>query len=361
MIQGKTQKRLRSAFTIPLLLFLFLLVMFSSCKTKRCAMCDLDNTTIYNVEMKENTKQKYAKKNYLTYFAPVPVESAKKKVNVYLVDCENAEKEDQIKPYKLKHGKEMETFVKNNMVIVDSLDVKRVTRTSDADIYPEAFTFEKLKELTNMNLCKRTRNPFKIEARAMVGFRSFEKTTYEPIPGDTPIEKKTIGIGEEGTMITFGPEVAFLPSIFNVDDKHRFHLGAMTGFWPVDGGLFVPLSIHPRFTFNDITNPLFGNCNAWYLFGDLGTAYDVAGKFDKFWTGKKLNAYFWDLGAGIDIWRTRNMDISFDLGYRRTTLPLATLNDNAGWNDCLNNHGVTYSGYPRRSAGQIFIRIGLTF
>jgi hypothetical protein len=90
------------------------------------------------------------------------------------------------------------------------------------------------------------------------------------------LEKEVFGFGEGGTMITTGFEASFLPSILTVNDKHRFHLGAMTGYWPVDGGHFIPLSVHPRFTFNDITNPLFGNCNALYLFGDLGTAYDVS-------------------------------------------------------------------------------------
>ncbi|MBP7507142.1 MAG: hypothetical protein KA807_04920 [Prolixibacteraceae bacterium] len=336
--------------------FLPIVLLFTSwsCSTKRCAMCDLDNTTIYNVEMNENSSRKYGKKNFITYFAPVPVETVNDKVNVYLVDCEGKD------AYKLKHGKELEKFVKENMLIVDSLDVKKITVTSDADIYPVAFTLKKLKDLTNLNLCKRSRNDFKIEARAMFGFRSFKESSYQPLPGDVPMEKELFGFGEGGTMITTGFEAAFLPSIFTVNDKHRFHLGAMTGYWPVDGGHFIPLAIHPRFTFNDITNPLFGNCNALYLFGDLGTAYDVSSEFKKFWSDK-LNASFWDLGAGIDFWVTKGMDISLDLGYRRMTLPLSSLEDNPEWAECAESHNIPYSSYPGRRTGQFFIRLGVTF
>jgi len=343
--------------TKPLFLAILVVIIASnfSCSTQKCAMCDLDNTTIYNVELKEGKKATNGKTNFLTYFAPVPIESTGDKVNVYLVDCEGKE------PYLLKHGRELEKFVKENMLAVDSLDIKRITKTSDADIFPEAFSLSRLKEMTNLSLCQRNRNSFKIEIRAMLGFRSFDSIAYESIPGDKPIENKFIGFGPEGTKITTGAEISLLPTIATYNEKHRLHLGLMTGFWPVDGGKFIPLSIHPRFTFNDITNPLFGNCNALYFFGDLGTAYDITGDFDKFWTNNKLSAYFWGLGTGVDFWKTSKMDFSFDLGYRQTTLPLPSLNENGDWADCIEQHGISYSAYPRRRAGQFFIRFGITF
>jgi hypothetical protein len=55
------------------------------------------------------------------------------------------------------------------------------------------------------------------------------------------------------------------------------------------------------------------------------------------------------------------MDISFDLGYRRMTLPLSSLEDNSEWADCAENHNIPYSDYPRRRTGQFFIRLGVTF
>jgi hypothetical protein len=341
----------------PSIIFLFSIgligLFISSCSTSKCTFCDIDNRTVYHIELKEgNNLEK--KENILSFFPPVPVKAAGKKVQVYLVDCNGKE------PYRLEKGKELQQFVKENLRIVDSLDIKRITRTSDADIYPEVETVKKQMDQNKIKLCRRFRSGLKTEIRFMTGFRSFQNSTYEAIPGDLPIEKKLLGFGQEGTKITIGPEVAFLPAIFTINDKHRLNLGIMSGYWPVDGGNFIPIAVHPRFTFNDITNPLLRNCNAFYLFGDLGTAYDVTGKFDKFWSNK-LNSWFFDLGAGIDFGITRKMDLSFDAGYRLTTLALPSLTENSDWLNCIQNHNVAWSGYPRRRAGEFFIRIGVTF
>jgi hypothetical protein len=354
-------KRLNRGFYIlkkmPNTLFILIVALsaffISSCSTSKCTLCDIDNRTVYNIEMKEGVGNQ-KKENILSYFPPVPIEAAGKKVRVYLVDCNGKE------PYRLSKGKDLQQFVKENLIVVDSLDIKRITRSSDADIYPEINNVKKLMDENKLKLCRRFRTGFKTEIRFMTGFRSFNPTTYEPIPGDIPLEKKTLGFGQEGTKITIGPEVAFLPAILTVKNKHRLNLGLLSGYWPVDGGNYIPIAIHPRFTFNDITNPLEGNCNAYYLFGDLGTAYDVSGKFDKFWSNK-LNSWFFDLGAGVDLWVTRKMDVSFDIGYRLTTLALPSLTENSDWADCIENHNVAWTDYPRRRAGDFFIRIGVTF
>jgi len=332
---------------------LLIFQLFSSCSTSKCTLCEIDNRTVYYVELKETANQT-KQAPILSYFPPVPIEAKGKKVNVNLVNCNGKE------PYRLPKGKELQQFVKDHLIVVDSLDIKRITKTSDADIYPEVNSVKKLMDENTLKLCRRFRSGLKTELRFMTGFRSFSNTTYVPIPGDVPLEKKLLGFGQEGTKITIGPEIALLPAILTVSNRHRFNLGVMTGYWPVDGGNYLPLSIHPRFTFNDITNPLLGKCNAWYLFGDLGTAYDVTGKFDKFWSGK-LNSWFGDLGAGIDLWVLRKMDFSLDGGYRRTTLALPSLAENSNWIDCIESHGKSWSDYPRRRAGEFFIRIGVTF
>lgn len=282
------------------------------------------------------------------------METKGKKVQVYLVDCDGKE------AYRLLKGKELEQFVKKNLLVIDSLDIKRITRTSDADVYPEVNNVKKLMDENKLKLCRRFRTGLKTEIRFMTGFRSFKPSYYDPIPGDILLAKKLLGFRQEGTKITIGPEVAFLPAILTFQNKNRLNLGIMSGYWPVDGGNFIPLAIHPRFTFNDITNPLLRNCNAYYLFGDLGTAYDVTGKFDKFWS-KKLNSWFWDMGAGIDLWVTRKIDVSFDIGYRRTTLALPSITENSDWLTCIQNHQIAWPNYPRRMAGECFIRIGVTF
>jgi hypothetical protein len=332
----------------------FLVGFFSSCSTTKCTLCDIDNQTIYHVELNEGKTTSQSKTGFVTYFPPIPLEAARKKVNLYLVDCDGKE------PYRIPKGERLQQFVKDNLVIVDSLDIKRISRTSDADINPEVYTVQRLIDENALSLCERVRSPFKTELRAMIGFRSFSPTTYQAIPGDDPIEKKVLGFGPEGTMLAIGPEVAFLPSVATFNNKHRLNIGLMTGYWPVDGGNYIPLAIHPRFTFNDITNPLWGNCNAVYLFGDLGTAYDLSAPADKFWSNK-LNSFFWDLGAGYDLKISKSADLSFDFGYRQATLALPSLIESSEWAECIENHGIPWSGYPRRRTGQFFIRIGITF
>lgn len=336
-------------------LFFGLLALFiSSCSTSKCTLCDVDNRTVYHIELNNGENNPTGKTDIISFFPPIPIEAAGKKVQVYLVDCEGKE------PYRLAKGIELQQFVKENLLIIDSLEIKRITRTSDADVFPEVDYVKKLMDENTLKLCRRFRTGLKTEIRFMTGFRSFNHSSYEPIPGDIPLDKKTLGFGQEGTMITIGPEVAFLPSILTIKNKHRLNVGIMSGYWPVDGGNYIPLAIHPRFTFNDITNPLMGQCNAFYLFGDLGTAYDVTGKFEKFWSNK-LNSWFCDVGAGVDLWVTRKMDVSIDAGYRITTLALPSLAENSDWLNCIQNHNVAWSNYPRRRAGEFFIRIGVTF
>lgn len=348
----------RSTFfkiTRILIYLTFLLFISYSCSTQKCVLCELDNKTVYNVEFNDGFT-KDGKESIQTYFDLIPIERNNGKVEVNIVDCENGE------PFRLKPGEEMAQYVRQNMVNVDSLNIKRITRTSDADIYPAALTVKRLLE-NDLQMCERSRNAFKIELRGMLGARSFKEFLYEPVPGAVPDTNKFIGIGQEGTKLVFGPEFALLAPVFTVDDKHRFHIGLLSGYWPVDGGHFIPVSIHPRYTLNDISQPLFGKCNALYIYGDIGTAYDVAGNIDKFWTaGKGFVSGFYGIGIGADIWKTKKMDISYDIGYRHTALALPQNNPaSEDWLNCLDENNIEYSDYNKRAAGQIIVRIGITF
>jgi len=318
-------------------------------------MCELDNQTLYNVELNESSIDELGKKNITSYFLPVPVERNNHKIDLYLVDCEGEE------PFRLSPGPELQDFIKTHMVVVDSLSIKRITKTSDADIYPQAFTVAKLIEQVP-NMCARQRNAFKVELRGMLGFRSFESSQYSVLLGDTPIDKKIIGFGPEGTMVTTGLEIGLLAPLFKIDGKHRFHLGIMSGYWPVEGGHYIPLAIHSRLTFNDITSPMWGICNAFYLFGDYGTAYDLKGDADKFRYKDKFNSSFWDVGLGVDLWRSKKMDLSIDAGYRNTNLTLPLTNscilDDKGYQSGLSSD---FNKFDKRVAGQVFFRVGMTF
>ncbi|HPR31407.1 MAG TPA: hypothetical protein PLK12_04890 [Prolixibacteraceae bacterium] len=331
---------------------------FLSCSPSKCLMCELDNRTIHQVDLNDDAAERYGKERVFTYFEPLPVRSAGNRVQVYLVDCEETE------PYRLVQKEEKEKFIRDHLLIVDSLDIESIRKTSDTDLFSEKLTVEKLlnqfADNPRFRFCQRIREPLKIEIRGMTALRTLDSMTLPIMPGDIPVKRDVLGFSENGTMMTLGLEAAFLPSVFVIDNKHRFNLGLLTGYWPVDGGHFVPLAIHPRFTFNDLTHPLWGNCHAGYLFADLGTAYDISGPFDKFWSNK-LNAFFWDIGAGWDFGLNRNLDLSVDLGYRQTVLPLLSQEGYAAWLECLKANGIPYSDYPRRRSGQLFLRVGVTF
>jgi hypothetical protein len=74
--------------TIFFLFICFFGFFISSCSTSKCTLCDIDNRTVYHIELKAgNTHQK--KENILSYFPPVPIEAAGKKVQVYLKTIQN--------------------------------------------------------------------------------------------------------------------------------------------------------------------------------------------------------------------------------------------------------------------------------
>jgi hypothetical protein len=335
---------------LHLLVIVFLIIWSTySCAPTKCTFCHVDNTTIYKVELKDAAKSKIGKEKILTNYYPVTLKRNKKKTDLYIIDCDGKE------PYLLK-GKELEDFIKQNLVVVDKSDVDTIISTGDSDFAPRI----NLGPPDSIRLCNRFRQSLKFELRGMFGLRDLKKEG-EPIPGyGSELQKKVLGFGGGGTNLVLGAEAGILPRIARIGLRNSFNLGLMTGFWPVDSGMFVPIAIHPKFTFNEFTSPLWGQCNAFNVFGDLGVAYDASGKVD-FLNDKNLPySWFYDLGAGIDLWRSRNMDLSFDLGFRRTNLALPI---NKDYTECVDNNGNTIkvTGLPVRSIGQLFIRFGLTF
>lgn len=331
-----------AACSIPLLL--------NSCATSKCVLCDTENNKVYQIELKENAPSKSGKQEFKTFFSPVIVQKSKKEAELHLVDCDNAE------PYLLNEN-ELEPFIRKNLFVIDTTWVKRIVSTSDADVSPTAVSYM---SLDGYKLCNRYRKPFKVELRGMVGIRNFDKEgLYVPNDnGGTLYPKDTVGFGLGGTYLTLGAEVALLPRIAKIGKRSAFHLGLLTGYWPVDGGLFIPLSIHPRLTLNDQSSPLFNSCNAWYIFGDLGTAFDAGGAVP-LWAESKFTSTFWGGGIGFDKWLTKRSDVSIDMGYRVTNMALP-IND--ALKQCLKEAGLVANvSYPYRSAGQVFLRIGLTF
>ncbi|MDA3881535.1 MAG: hypothetical protein PF436_14185 [Prolixibacteraceae bacterium] len=338
-----------------LCLAFILLMLAYSCTPTKCVLCDIDNSTLYKVELDEDAIGNKGNKEIETFFTPVPIEVSKKKVDLYLVDCTD----DQ--PYKLT-GESLEQFIKQNMFRVDTSQVKRIVTTSDADVPPEIVRYS---ELEDLGLCNRARKLVKIELRGMLASRRWdnEGMFYTGYNGGTFYERndfinQVIGFGRGGTNLILGAEAAIIPRVARINNRHAVGLGLLTGFWPVDGGLFIPISFHPRFTFNEFSAPLWGKCNAWYLFGDLGAAYDASGGVP-FIIADIPASWFTGGGVGIDLWKTKNRDLSFDIGYRYTSLAMP-INDDLG--NCYEAVGIDdITNYPRRNAGQFFVRLGFTW
>jgi hypothetical protein len=332
-----------------------MLVLSYSCTPTKCVLCDIENSTLYKVEYNEDEKSGRVNKEIETFFTPVPIEVSKKKVDLYLVDCTGE------KPYKLQ-GEGLEQFIKQNMFRIDTSQVKRIVTTSDADVPPEVVSYH---ELEKLDVCNRARKPFKIEVRGMLASRRWdnEGVFYTGYDGGTLYQRNdfinnVIGFGRGGTNLILGAEAAFIPRLARINGRHALGLGVLTGFWPVDGGLFLPLALHPRFTFNEFSAPLWGKCNAWYLFGDLGVAYDAGGEIP-FMNENMPTSWFTGVGIGIELWKTKNRDLSFDLGYRYTSLSLPANND---LENCYDQAGLDNTiGNPERKAGQLFVRLGFTW
>ena len=254
--------------------------------------------------------------------------------------------------------------------------VKRIQRYADPDIPPFDDTLYVDESCIS---CWRNRDCLnmktngwvdKIEVRAMGAYRFGTSESYM-YPGsyEGHIEKDLFGFSEGGSDIIVGLETAFLWDVskhVGIDPMSRnsFHLGFMTGLWPVegtitadrsmkaDGTIFIPLSIHPRFTFNNQTNTEECECNAWYIFGDLGLGL-APGR--SLWCNDECEdaylSHFWNIGIGYDWWLTECMDFSIDMGFRYSKLPLP---ENPYCSDCIGMNAV-------RETNQIFLRFGLTW
>ncbi len=168
--------------------------------------------------------------------------------------------------------------------------------------------------------CCRDRNGIwffdKLELRIMGGYRGKQDTIrYTQSNGEVKsYPPSLINFDRGGSNIVFGFEIA---GLWNLTQNRMFQLGFLTGIWPFDGAIFVPVAAHGRINFNQQPDPWGTNCNAWYFYGDLGLAFD-------FQTGAPINfnRLFWGLGVGYDWAITCGLDFSVDAGFRQMKLPL---------------------------------------
>jgi hypothetical protein len=332
------------------------LLGLTSCNTSRCVMCKSSRETIYNVELNEEYAKKLNKPVIQSFIRPSKMAIKNKKEVFGIVDCSDLPPDE-----KMNAGKSRR-YIKKHFYELDSSQVKMITTISDADI---SLINDKIVKISQPPCpdCNRKRSPFKIELRGMAGVRPLtEKSIFYPsITNGTTYQRKFLGFGIGGTTVVVGPEIALLPRLFTVKNKHSFNLGVLSGFWPVDGGSYIPISLHPRYTLNEFPSLLNAcSCNTLYFFGDLGTAYDASGKID-FIYNKKLTSTFFGAGLGMDFGLTKWFDLSVDAGYRYTNLSLPEIPDLKDCIDKFQGKVPLNSIYPMRSVGAFFVRFGITF
>lgn len=273
-----------------------------------------------------------------------------------------------------KYAEKMDDFYKDyiNKLLINVEDIKLISLAANVDTPPYLIGLDV--DTVFCVCCKRDRACIsektifdKIEIRALGGYRfnAAERIFYPGEYGGVYYDKETFGFGRGGTDFTVGLESAFLWDVtdffkeyFNIPDRNALHIGPMIGVWPVDGSVFVPISIHPRYTFSyNETNQNLDQCNAWYVFGDLGVPLDPTFNAPVVCDGGKcddLFSYFYGIGVGRDWWMNRCMDFSIDLGFRVTQTPLPS---NEDCEECSNIEGR----HPFRKIGQVFLRFGFTW
>ena len=209
--------------------------------------------------------------------------------------------------------------------LVPEDQVLRVTRVSDTKTPPQPVH----PECTCLS-CQSARDGVlginKVEVRAMGGWRGTQTPVFYPdAQGGVLYEPKTFSTGRGGTEITAGGEVALLWPVLSFGEKgterrktDNLHLGILSGVWPVDGATFIPVSFHPRLTFNNHPDPYGCGCNAWYLFGDVGVTFDGSTHAPI----EKDKRVFYGMGIGYEIPLSKVLDLGMDLLVRRIWLPL---------------------------------------
>lgn len=333
------RKGLQSTF-FHILTIYFLVLLLNSCATTDCPTCkekDSDQKRgpiRWNVEFKKPVVNKCTQEFVLsisTDIKPdsVPTAEGEPAVIVTGMPCTDGSTPVYRIPYS---------------------DIKEITDMSDPLVPPGPW-----KPDEPCLCCCRERTGWwifdKLELRAMIGYRPEPDPVFYPsATGGTLYEPSFINFDRGGSQLFFGFELA---GMWSLTKSGNFQLGFMTGVWPIDGSIFVPVAIHPRYTFNQNPNPYEPYCNSWYIYGDLGLPLDfqteapiIGDLFDR-------SRYLIGIGIGYDWAISCSVDFSVDLGIRSFNLPLPPI-------DCCPDIPNEKSYYYRKSTGPI-LRFGLTF
>lgn len=234
--------------------------------------------------------------------------------------------------------------VEGGKIALDPQRVIRITSLSDPleppIIYPIEILPDSIIEPITESCCCQYNGFFifdKLELRAMVGYRGRDS--------NSALSSTT----NEGSSFMFGLEVA---GLWSLDDRGAFQIGPMIGIWPVDGSIFFPISIHPRYTFLPEAGADPG-CSRWFIYGDIGVPIDFQTEAPVFGSTFRRQRLFYGAGIGIDcIWNC----LSLDMGIRQIHLPLPLPSDpNLICENCPPDQRNIY-----RLSTLLYLRLGLT-
>lgn len=195
---------------------------------------------------------------------------------------------------------------------IEDLDIERVIRitsTSDPLEPPTIHIIGDVPEPDSGCCCCQNKGFLvfdRFEIRGMVGYRG----------------RDTSGIllqtTSDGSSFIFGLEFT---GLWSLDSRNAFQIGPMIGVWPTDGSIFVPVSIHPRYTFPPASNtenePAGGS--QWFVYGDIGVPFDFQTDAPLLGSTPSRQRLFYGVGIGVDcIWGC----LALDAGIRRIHLPL---------------------------------------
>lgn len=233
--------------------------------------------------------------------------------------------------------------------------VKRVTYVSDPLQPPKVYALEDNPPPPDP-CCRHREGAWgfdKIELRVMAGIRGRDDETYlhQTAEGKVPYESSFFNLERGGSNLLVGAETAWL---WSLDEKGAFQLGPMLGVWPTDGSVFIPLGIHPRYTFtpNPDHSEFEPNCNTWFVYGDVGLPFDFQSGAPVFGDSFNRQRLFYGLGIGHDWAWGCDKDFSVDIGVRRMHLPLPEIEC------CPDVPSDQRNAY--RASTSVYVRLGIT-
>ncbi len=233
--------------------------------------------------------------------------------------------------------------------------VKRVTYVSDPLLPPTALSVSDL-EILEGCCRKRTGLLFfdKFEIRGAIGYRGSKDSVIYPTPtGEEIYRSSFINFDRGGSTMIFKFELSGLWNLPFIDKSNHLQAGLLTGLWPIDESLFIPIGLNLRYTLNQMPARYADNCNSWYIYATAGLPIDFQSNAPMFGSSSAYQRIFYGLGIGYDIAITCAMDFSIDLGYRYMNLPLPEI-------ECCPTTPSDKRN-PFRSSNSLLLRFGFTF